>query len=122
MFAKEKNNGEGKGKKWLEEVNIFCRGQERRREERRKIYFLQRKRKTEKEKAGNIRRRNISFFAEEKKTKNEKEENIWRKNIYFFAEEKKKREGKYLKKENIFFGRGKEKQSSKRRKIYFLKG
>ena len=55
---------------------------------------MQRIRKMEKEKAGNIRTRKISFFAEEMKTENEKEENIWTRKISFFVGGKEREENK----------------------------
>ena len=75
------------------------------------MFFSRRRIKTEKEKGENIWRRKVSFFAEER----EKEENIWR-SKHLFVEVKKNREGKegkYLKKENIFLQRNRNNRDRK---------
>ena len=79
--------------------------------EKENMFFSRRRIKTEKEKEENIWRRKVSFFAEER----EKEENIWR-SKHLFVEVKKNREGKegkYLKKENIFLQRNRNNRDRK---------
>ena len=56
-----------------------------------------------------------------RKTEKEKEGNIWRRKIYFFAEEKKSQKGKggkYLEKENCNLCGGEQKRRRKRSKMF----
>ena len=91
MFPEEKKSGEGKAGKYFE---------------RKKYVFLRMRRKTEKEKEGNILRTKIFHCRGKQKQRRTRGEIIGEGKCIVYGGEKNRegKGGKYLKKKNIFFG------------------